>query len=473
MNKGLRSFACVMVVVLLLFSGILSITGLKPVAADQSGDYTYLVSSGNATITGYTGSGGAIIIPSTLDGDAVEAIGNQSFEYCNSLTSVTIQGSVTTIGEGAFSSCANLTSVTIPSSVIDIGTGAFLYCYDLTSIDVNAANPNYASVNGVLYNKTMTNLIQCPGGTTGSFTIPDSVTSIGSRAFNTCPFLTSITISRNVSRIGEYAIIQCGSLTSIDVNAANPNYASVNGVLYNKTMTNLIQCPGGTTGSFTIPDSVTSIGVWALSYCPLLTSVIIPQNVTSIGYAAFYSCTSLSSITFSGLVAPTTVGDNWLAETSSEINGHAYAASNFPAQGSTFNALTMGAVIPTVPSAPTGLSANPGNTQVVLAWTTPINDGGSAIIGYKIYRSATENGTYYLIVSSFGLNCTDTGLTNGQTYWYKVTAMNINGEGSQSTAVSVAIPQNDNSMLILVAAIVIIIVLWAALLVVRKRKSKK
>jgi len=377
---------------LLLFSGILSITGLKPVAADQSGDYTYLVSSGNATITGYTGSGGAIIIPSTLDGDAVGAIGNQSFEYCNSLTSVTIQGSVTTIGEGAFSSCANLTSVTIPSSVINIGTGAFLYCYDLTSIDVNAANPNYASVNGVLYNKTMTNLIQCPGGTTGSFTIP---------------------------------------------------------------------------------DSVTSIGVWALSYCPLLTSIIIPQNVTSIGYAAFYSCTSLSSITFSGLVAPTTVGDNWLAETSSEINGHAYAASNFPAQGSTFNALTMGAVIPTVPSAPTGLSANPGNTQVVLAWTTPINDGGSAIIGYKIYRSATENGTYYLIVSSFGLNCTDTGLTNGQTYWYKVTAMNINGEGSQSTAVSVAIPQNDNSMLILVAAIVIIIVLWAALLVVRKRKSKK
>jgi len=206
--------------------------------------------------------------------------------------------------------------------------------------------------------------------------------------------------------------------------------------------------------------------------------VTIPNSVTSVGDRAFLNCTSLTSITFLGLVAPTTVGANWILSTPVGIRGHAYAASNFPAPGSVFNGLTMGAVIPAVPGVPTGLTATPSNAQVVLAWAAPASDGGSPITGYKLYRSTASGGTYSLIASPTALTYTNTGLTNGQTYWYKVSAVNANGEGANCSAVSVLVPQpvnpaSDSTTLILVAVIAIAVVLVAVLFVLRKRKGKK
>ena len=100
----------------------------------QDGDYTYTVSGGNATITGYTGAGGAIVIPSTLGGFPTVAIGTDAFYGNTSLTSVTIPNSVTSIGQGAFYSCTALTSVTIGSGVTSIGERAFYGCTSLTAI---------------------------------------------------------------------------------------------------------------------------------------------------------------------------------------------------------------------------------------------------------------------------------------------------------------------------------------------------
>ena len=93
--------------------------------AATEGDYTYSESGGKATITGYFGSGGDIIIPSTLGGYPVTGIGYQAFYKCTSLTSVTIGNSVTSIGSEAFRECTSLTSVTIPDSVTRIGDVAF------------------------------------------------------------------------------------------------------------------------------------------------------------------------------------------------------------------------------------------------------------------------------------------------------------------------------------------------------------
>jgi hypothetical protein len=88
----------------------------------------------------------------------------------------------------------------------------------------------------------------------------------------------------------------CTSLNAIMVDTNNPAYSSVDGVLFNKTRTTLIKCPERKAGSYTIPNSVTSIGESAFAGCTSLTSVTIPNTVTNIGNFAFYSCTGLTNV---------------------------------------------------------------------------------------------------------------------------------------------------------------------------------
>ena len=107
----------------------------------------------------------------------MEDIGYQAFASCSSLTSITIPNSVTSIGVGAFLDCSSLTSITIPNSVTSIGEWAFSRCSSLTSINVDANNANYCSIDGVLFSKDKTILIQFPiGNTRSEYIIPNSVT---------------------------------------------------------------------------------------------------------------------------------------------------------------------------------------------------------------------------------------------------------------------------------------------------------
>jgi hypothetical protein len=91
----------------------------------------------------------------------------------------------------------------------------------------------------------------------------------------------------------------CNSLTNLTVDSLNSVFSSVGGVLFDKGQTTLIQCPGARTGTYTIPDSVTSIGLFAFQGC-VLTNVVIPNTVTSIAYEAFYWCRQLSGVFFEG-----------------------------------------------------------------------------------------------------------------------------------------------------------------------------
>ncbi|MGN0522316.1 MAG: leucine-rich repeat domain-containing protein, partial [Eubacterium sp.] len=194
--------------------------------------------------------------------DSVIEIGSYAFSQCKNLTSITIPDSVISIGDYAFHDCTSLTSVTIPNSVKSIGDYAFFYCTSLMNV-----------------------------------TIGDSVTSISDWAFYYCTSLTNITIPDSVTSIGYCAFYYCTSLTDIIVDSANANYSSQDGVLFDKNKTTLIQYPiGNERISYTIPNSVTSIGDYALC-CTGLTSITIPENVTYIGNWAFADCTSLTSIT--------------------------------------------------------------------------------------------------------------------------------------------------------------------------------
>jgi hypothetical protein len=204
---------------------------------------------------------------------------------------------VTKIERDAFAECTSLTSVTISGNVTKIEKDAFWGCDNLTAITVAANNPNYSSENGILYNKNKTLLHTYPAGKKGSFTILNSVTNIGGWAFSDCTSLTGVTIPNSVTSIGEQAFARYTSLTVINVVVNNSAYTSENGVLYNKNKILLHTYPAWKKGSFTIPNSVTSILEWAFSGCTGLTGVIIPNSVTSIGHGAFVNCTSLTGVT--------------------------------------------------------------------------------------------------------------------------------------------------------------------------------
>ena len=132
--------------------------------------FNYKSSHGTITITKYTGTGGAVTIPSTINGLPVTAIGTNAFASCVSLTGVTIPNTVTTIGDYAFYSCTSLTSAGIPNGVTTIGNDTFQGCTSLTSV-----------------------------------TIPNSVSTIGTYAFYSCIGLISVMIGNGVTVIGDSA----------------------------------------------------------------------------------------------------------------------------------------------------------------------------------------------------------------------------------------------------------------------------
>ncbi len=146
--------------------------------------------------------------------DSVSSIENGAFWDCTSLTKLTIPNSVTSIGGFAFAYCEFLTEITISDSVTSIEDDAFDGCTSLKNINVSPNNLTYSSIDGVLYSKDGTELIRFPPGSEkNTFQVPDSVTTIGDKAFHGCSSLTEITIPNSVTTIGGEAFWGCTSLT--------------------------------------------------------------------------------------------------------------------------------------------------------------------------------------------------------------------------------------------------------------------
>lgn len=297
--------------------------------------------SGGLVITEYTGSPGAVVVPSTINGltvtaigdnafssaypgngfevtsvtipASVKSIGNGAFAYDAALQSVTLNSGLTTIGFGAFYACTDLLSLTIPATVTSIGGNPCGGCTHLPTITVSAQNSAFISVSGVLFDKNQTTLIQYPAGNTSntSYTIPATVTSIGLYAFSNCSSLraitvptgmttigagafyrcsdlSSITIPANVTSIGSGAFTYCSSLSNFAVSSQNTTYSSIAGVLFDKSGTTLMLFPAYySSNNYLIPNTTTTISDDAFAFTQTLVDVTIPASVTTIGLGAF------------------------------------------------------------------------------------------------------------------------------------------------------------------------------------------
>jgi hypothetical protein len=230
-------------------------------AAPATAQVNYVINSsvGGAMVIRSPNASGDIVIASTYSGSPVVAIASS-----------------------AFAGCTNLTSVTIPHSVIFIQSAVFSGCRSLMNISVDAANTNFSSLDGVLFNKAQTTLIYFPPGR-GSYVIPNSVTTIGPGAFVDCTALTNVTIPNSVTSLGQAAFSGCTNLASVTI--PNSVTAIGSGAFLNCTsLTNV-----------TIPNSVTSIAESAFAGCINLTSVTVGNSLTSLGIFAFDGCTSLTN----------------------------------------------------------------------------------------------------------------------------------------------------------------------------------
>ena len=255
------------------------------------------------SVTGYEGTPTAVVIPETYEDLPVTSIGDYAFQFCTSLTSVTIPDSVTSIGVGAFAYCTSLSTVAIGNGVTSIGAYAFAYCSSLERLTVADGNTVYHSAgNCIIETATKTLVVGCKSSvipTDGSVTsigdgaflycdsltsvaIPDSVTSIGWGAFSGCTSLTSVTIPDSVTSIGDYAFDGCTNIAS----ATMPAHA-INDIPQDSL-------------EIVVITSGDSIWSYAFEGCTSLASVAIPESVTSIWSYAFSRCTSLTSVTFEG-----------------------------------------------------------------------------------------------------------------------------------------------------------------------------
>ena len=235
---------------------------------------------------------GRVVVPESIDGHKVVAVGNNAFFECEKMTEVILPDGLQEIyGWGTFYKCTSLKKLVLPPSVEKFhGMSVLLFCPSLTEVDlancrffegksVNACpksifkiakdNPFYTVVDGAVYSKDMKKLIRWPESN-NDLVIPESVTEIGSWACHRCP-ASNIVFRGSVSTIGESAFSDMNKLDKV-----------------------------------TIPEGVKEIGAVAFRLCTKLKSITLPSSLTIIGGGAFDKCKQLVSVNMLGSAPKTT-----------------------------------------------------------------------------------------------------------------------------------------------------------------------
>ena len=296
--------------------------------------------------------------------ESLKTIGDFAFYGCGKLTRIVLPDSVESIGTSAFNRCSSLQEVVFGKGLASIGSMCFNYCHKLERFVVDEANPNFKSVDGVLYNKNVDTLVLYPQGRPdASFTMPETVKHIGPYGIYEPQLLQAVTVSPILETIDEFGMAGIAltgvlklpaTITSIHFKAFQYDdgvtafelpescaaYATVDGVLYDKAVTHLLVYPAGRPDvSYETPDTVRTVGSYAFHSCKYLENIRL-TGVEKLEERAFstakalkhidlansvqlidtYACANLSTLTYlTGTGALRAIGANAFSSTGLEF----------------------------------------------------------------------------------------------------------------------------------------------------------
>lgn len=396
---------------------------------------------------------------------------------------LTLDSSITTINTYAFQG-TSLNTLTIPSTVTSILGAPFADGGNtLTAISVDASNPNYSSLSGVLFDNTQTELIVYPASKPGttyvipasvtstryyafssnknltSMNLPNTLTTLGGQAFISSTALTTVNIGTGLTNLGEQSFAWIPTLTSISVDVSNTSFASIGGVLYNKNISKLWAYPANKAGtSYTAPNTVTSTAYTVFGVATNLLTVDLTPVVTLSGQE-FHSATSVEEVIFGNsltiLVSQVLQGASGLKKltlgtgltaiqdyafyNNVSLNCVIYAGNN----PTILNYAYPNGVVP-VASSSNCLTSPPAFT---LSPSTISVTTGSPVTSYTIASTGGAITSFSIspaISNTPGLSfSTSTGLISGSpttaapSRTYTVTATNVLGTASQTFSITV------------------------------------
>lgn len=205
-------------------------------ATDNSA-FTYVNHGDSIEITGFDNSVSDVVIPSEIEGLPVTAISTGAF-YLSAITSIEVPDSVTSIGEMAFLGCTSLKTVKLSTGVAKIEKNAFGSCSALREVQVAKDNPNFSSLDGVLYSKAQDTLVIYPAAKTdAAYTIPGGVTSVAMYAFSENPYLETLAIPNSLIKVGDSAFFNCKNLRSVSYNGTEEEWNQITIGLLNEKLT--------------------------------------------------------------------------------------------------------------------------------------------------------------------------------------------------------------------------------------------